>query len=82
MIDYAKVLATYHVADKWYLDGEDYDGLVWLSKSIKPTREELDLLASQLESDLAAKEKAKVADKAALLAKLGITADEATLLLG
>jgi hypothetical protein len=81
MIDYAKVLANYFITDEWYLDGEDYDGLVWLSDKAKPSRAELDELSAQMEAHFADKEAIKAANKTALLEKLGITSDEAKLLL-
>ena len=66
---------------KWSLLGNDYADLVWLSEGSKPS-------VADIEKEIAAipakEAKAKAdadAKKAALLAKLGITADEAKLLL-
>jgi len=42
MIDYVKILVLYYPNDKWTLNGDDYDGLVWLSDTNKPTKEKLD----------------------------------------
>ena len=42
MIDYAAVLAANYPADEWILDGENYDGLTWLSDTPKPSQAELD----------------------------------------
>ncbi len=65
----------------WTLSGDDYSDLIWNSDSTPPT-------FAQIEKEIAAiptkqaKAKAEAeAAKAALLAKLGITAEEAVLLL-
>lgn len=66
---------------EWTLSGDNYADLAWLSDGIPPS-------VADIEKEIAAipakKTKAKSdaeAAKAALLTKLGITADEATLLL-
>jgi hypothetical protein len=62
---------------EWTLNGNDYDDLIWLSEGSKPTK-----AAIQKEIDsLPAKANSNVEAKAELLAKLGITAEEAALLL-
>ena len=81
-IDYTKILTMKYPGEEWTLDGEDYAGLNWLSDSPKPTKETLDKLWDSTLADIIAKEKAKAEAKAALLERLGITADEAALLLG
>lgn len=42
MIDYSKILTTKYPGTIWTLNGDDYDGLTWLSDTPKPTQEELD----------------------------------------
>jgi hypothetical protein len=66
---------------KYNLSGDDYANIEWLSPEAKPSEAaviaEIELLPAK-----AAKAAAdQAAAKAALLAKLGITADEAALLL-
>ena len=65
----------------WTLRGDDYANLEWESEGNPPTLAEIQAEIAQLP----AKEKAEAdkaeADKTALLTKLGITADEAKLLL-
>jgi hypothetical protein len=63
---------------EWTLTGDDYANLIWLSNGKAPTLAEIETEIAALP----AKEAAKIAAKANLLAKLGITADEAKLLLG
>jgi hypothetical protein len=81
MIDYTKILSFEFPGEIWQLDGDDYEGLTWLSESAKPTKEELDSLWEKVKKNYDAKIKAEAEAKAALLTKLGITADEAALLL-
>ena len=40
--DYAAVLTAKYADKQWTLDGDIYDGLVWLDESKKPTQAELD----------------------------------------
>ena len=42
MIDYTAILATNYAGQQWTLNGDTYDGLVWLSDTPKPTQAELD----------------------------------------
>jgi hypothetical protein len=67
---------------EWTLSGDDYNDIIWLSNHAKPTLAEIEAEIAQIP---ARKEAAKIeaeSKKAALLDKLGITADEAKLLLG
>ena len=41
MIDYTAILATNYAGQQWTLNGDTYDGLVWLSDTPKPTQAEL-----------------------------------------
>ncbi len=52
MIDYAAVLVKYYPNDKWSLDGSEYSGLVWLSNTPKPSKEELDACWSVIKADI------------------------------
>jgi len=51
-IDYAAVLNAIRPGTAWTLDGDDYDGLVWLDDSPKPTRKTLDDAWPQVQHDL------------------------------
>ena len=81
MIDYTKILSRKFKGQEWSLNGDDYEGLEWLSDTPKPTKAELDALWDQLQTDILAEAEAKVQAKSQLLERLGITADEAKLLL-
>jgi len=82
MIDYATILFTKYVGSSWTLNGDDYEGLTWLSKTPKPTKETLDGLWDEVLAELRAKKNAKATQRQALLTRLGLTEDEARLLLG
>lgn len=81
MIDYTAILSRRFGNSEWTLTGDDYSGLTWLSKTTKPTQAALDALWDEVQAEIAAEIEAKAATKAALLERLGITADEAKLLL-
>jgi hypothetical protein len=79
MIDYTQILIRKFDA-QWTLNGDDYEGLVWLSDTPKPTKETLDKLWPEVQDLIESEAKAKAAEKAALLNRLGITQDETNLL--
>lgn len=81
MIDYSYILSKKFRNDEWTLNGDDYANLVWLSDSPKPTQNELDALWQVvLAEDETEKENVENRKKT-LLDKLGITQEEARLLL-
>lgn len=80
MIDYTAILTRRYNAE-WFIDGENYEGLTWLSDSPKPSKKELDDLWDSVKTEIENEIECKSAAKAALLDKLGITAEEARLLL-
>jgi len=81
MIDFALILTYKYQGSQWVLNGDSYDGLVWLSSSTKPTKAELESHWPSLKTYWEDKKAKEQADKNAVLAKLGLTADEAALLL-
>ena len=42
--DYVKILGQKYAGQEWALNGDTYDGLIWLSDTPKPTQAELDAL--------------------------------------
>jgi hypothetical protein len=62
---------------EWTLVGNSYENIDWLSNHPKPTKAQVEAEIAK-EPQIAA---AKAAAKTALLERLGITADEAALLL-
>jgi hypothetical protein len=82
MIDYTQILVEFYKGSEWSLDGDDYAGLNWQSKTPKPTKEELDNLWPATLEAFEQKKTAAIAARQAVLDRLGITAEEAVLLLG
>ena len=64
MIDYPAVLTANYPDALWTLEGDNYDGLTWLSDTPKPTQADLDAAWPQVEYDrqVAAVENARRAD--------------------
>ena len=48
-IDYTAVLIANYAGSQWSLNGDTYDGLVWLSDTPKPTQAELDAAWPQVD---------------------------------
>jgi hypothetical protein len=82
IIDYTIILNTHFDGSQWTLNGNDYDGLTWLSDTPKPTKKKLDDLWPATLEAIEQKKADAIATRQALLERLGITADEAALLLG
>jgi hypothetical protein len=80
-IIYSQILTELYAGSEWSISNENYDELVWLSDSAKPTKSELDGKWQAAQQATKTKLDQAAADKAALLARLGITADEVKLLL-
>ena len=65
---------------EWVITGDDFDSIQWI-KGEPITKAEFEAGFAKVDAWKAEQEAKAAADKAALLAKLGITADEAKLLL-
>ena len=81
MTDYAAVLTRRFSGKEWCISGNDYSTLDWMSAGTKPTQATLDGLWAEVEAEIIAEPSIKAAAKNAILAKLGLTADEVTALL-
>lgn len=66
MIDYTLILRTRYAGSEWTLVGDEYDGLVWHSNTPKPTKEELDALWDEVQTE-SAKESRDIARRAAYM---------------
>lgn len=82
MIDYATILTRRYAGKQWTLNGNDYDGLIWLDDTAKPTKTKLDSLWVEVQQEITDEKTAKAATRQAILDKLGLTADEAAALFG
>jgi len=66
---------------EWAITADDYDSIQWI-KGESVTKAQFEAGFAQYDAWKAKQDAKAEADKAALLTKLGITADEAKLLLG
>lgn len=82
MIDYSAILTRRYAGQEWTLVGNEYTGLTWMSDTTKPSKETLDGLWASVQQNIADEATAKVDARQAVIAKLGLTADEVTALLG
>ena len=82
MIDYPAILTRHYAGSEWTLNGDEYSGLTWLSDTPTPTQEELDALWEPTLALIEQEKADKTAARQALLDRLGITEDEARMLLG
>ena len=80
-MDIALILTRKYPGKAWTLDDNDYASLTWLDESTKPTKKQLEDLASVVDVEIKAEEAAKAEAKAALLARIGLSEAEAKLLL-
>jgi len=76
----AQVLSYLLPNAQWYLVGDDFTGITFIAGGTI-TKEQFEAGFAQYDAWKAEQEAKAATDKAALLAKLGITADEAKLLL-
>ena len=66
---------------EWYVKGQEFDDIDWLGKKAPITKTQFEAGFAQYDAWKAEQESTKATAKAALLDRLGITADEAKLLL-
>ena len=76
----AEVLSMLCPNTEWVIYGDDFDSIQWI-KGDPITKADFQAGFAKVDAWKSEQEAKAVADKAALLAKLGITADEAKLLL-
>ena len=81
MANSQEVMTMLCPAGGWIMYGDDFDGITWVDDRPRCTKAEYEAGFAQYDAWKAGQDSKAAADKAALLAKLGITADEAKLLL-
>ena len=82
MSDLAKAIRLIKPNAEFSYQNDDYSTIKWdVLEGNAPTQAEIDAAIEQVKANEIAADTKAEADKAALLAKLGITADEAKLLL-
>jgi DNA-binding NarL/FixJ family response regulator len=78
-MDIPKILTSKYPEALWTLDGDDYEGLTWLSETEKPTEQILKNLWAEVRAEIQAQAQAKATARESALAKLadlGLTAEE------
>ena len=65
----------------WILIADDFDSITWVDERPRCTKAQYEAGFAQYDAWKAEQDTTKAATKTALLARLGITADEATLLI-
>ena len=78
MIDYSQILTRFFPGE-WSLNGDSYEGLIWLSNTEKPSKKQLDDLWPEVLLQLKEEEKAKENAKKSAeekLAALGLSVDD------
>jgi hypothetical protein len=81
MITGADVLEMYLPEGGWIIAGNDYSGITWVDESVKITKAKFESGFAEYETFRNQQEADKAAAKSALLTRLGISEDEAKLLL-
>ena len=82
MIDYTIILTIKYPDSEWILNGNEYEGLTWLSDTTKPSKEELDSQWQSVIDEIQTEKTTKATQRQAVLDRLGLTEEEAALLLG
>lgn len=77
----AKVLEMLFPQGGWSIQGEDFDSIIYDENITPLTKKQFDDGLKAVDAWIEQQKSAKAAEKAALLARLGITADEAMMLL-
>ena len=78
-LDYTKILLSKYPQSEWSLNGNNYEGLTWLSDTKKPTKAQLDALWNEVLDEINAEAEAMAQAKATAegkLAALGLTTDD------
>ena len=78
-MDIAMILTKRYEGSEWTLNGDDYAGLEWHSKSAKPTEKAFQKVWPSVQAEIAAEAQAKLDAKASAISKLealGLTVGE------
>ena len=85
MSNYSIILSRQFRDSEWIMNADDYDQLVWLSDTPKPSRAELDALWEEVKAEIEAEQQARVTARETALGKLaalGLSEAEIKALLG
>jgi hypothetical protein len=82
MANGTEVLQMLCPAGGWIIIEDDFNSITWVDERPRCTEEEFEAGFAQVDAFKAEQDAIKAATKAALLARLGITEEEAQLLIG
>jgi hypothetical protein len=83
MIDIAHAVISLRPNTEWSMNGDDVEGIIWHTPDVEPlTTAEVEAEIVRLESESEAAAAEKAAARAVLLERLGISEEEAILLIG
>jgi hypothetical protein len=74
-MDIAIILSKKYPESEWVLNGDDYEGLKWISKTTKPTKKALEDSWLEMQEELKKKTDARTS-ALSKLAALGLTEEE------
>lgn len=80
-MDLTQILVLRYGNHQWHLIGNDYENLNWLSDTPKPSLKELEAHWPSVQKEIVQIEIDRKTKRQAILDRLGITEDEARLLL-
>ena len=78
-MDIAIILERKFQGQEWSLLGNEYENLIWLSNTTKPTKQEIEALWAEVQDEIETEKEAVIAKKASAQAKLqalGLTTDD------
>jgi hypothetical protein len=84
-MDIPAILNSKYSDSEWTLNGDDYQGLTWLSETTKPTKKQLEDFWPLVQAEIQAKAQAKTDAKASAISKLqalGLTVQEVEVAFG
>ena len=79
MIDYSSIIQRRYPGSMCTINAEDYDQITWLSNNPKPSKEELDALWTEVQTEIAqevAEQEQQKRDTIDKLEALGISVDD------
>jgi hypothetical protein len=79
---YSTILVYKYPNQEWSIVDENYETLTWLSDTPKPTKAELDAQWDEVQAKIETDKAEAAAKRQAILNRLGITEEEAKLILG
>jgi hypothetical protein len=84
-MDYSQILTKKYKGSEWVLNGNNYEGLNWLSDSPKPTKEKLESYWDEVQNEIQIEQLAKKELRQSAINKLtalGLNEEEVKAIIG